>query len=301
MADTDEDWQAFLKSTELDDDEVETPPGEDENLEDEERPEQPAKKPVPEKKPVDSDADKKPPAKVEPKKPAADEDKDAAEAKKAAADKKKPPAADAYKSKLTQFHNDEDELDIEKIEKAYIETSKEGVRLNSRVEEVEGQMKQLLQAIAKDPDVAKKVLGEEGAKTLDSDIKGTTPPADPIVADYEAKLTKQSRQEYNDFVEVHPESVSDPDKAAKISSFLKFYGPWYSKENGGEIAGMKDSLEAAYRHHGWDLEVESKEDLASAARDAAATKRPPAGKKSSKKGGFTKEETFFANKLGVKL
>lgn len=308
MADTDDDWKAFLEATELDDDDVETPSGEDENLEDEELDEDdPTKKKSTEsdKKGGDGGEDDDPEKgkdPKDPKKPDSTKDDDPEKGK----DPKKPdPKADdeTYKPRLTQFLNDNGELDVKKVEDAYIASSKEGVRLNDELSKVQDQLKQVLSAIAKDPEAAKKILGEEGAARVAKD--GSTQPEakDPILADYEAKMVKKSHQEYDEFIEGHPEAVSDPEKARKIGEFLKFYGPWYQQTNGGEIAGMKDSLEAAYRQFGWDLEVDKTEKVASAAKDKAATRSTPQGKKPSKTGAnnLTKQEEFFAKKLGVKL
>lgn len=311
MAEQDEDWQAFMAATELDDDDVETLSGEDENLEDEklDDPDDPDKKkstkpgekggdggegddPDEGKDPKETDGKKKPDSGK------ADDPDDAKDPKKP-----DPKAGDeTYKPRLTQFLNDSGELDVKKVEDAYIASSKEGVRLNDELEKVQGQVKQLLQAIAADPEVAKKILGEEAAKSVSKDGSIQPEKKDPVLADYEAKMVKKSRQEYTEFVDAHPEAVSDPEKAKKIGEFLKFYGPWYQQTNDGEIAGMKDSLEAAYRQFGWDLEVDKKETVATATRDKAATRSTPQGKKpKTGKNELTKEESFFAKKLGVTL
>ncbi len=290
-------WEEFLAATEIEDDEVETP-GEDEKLEDDNQGDEddPKKKTSPEKGKKSDDAEEK----EDPDEGDPDPDKAKEKAEDDSEKDKKPPEPEAYQPRLKQFLNDKGELDPKKAEEAYIESSKEGVRLKGQVDDLQGQVKQLLDAIGKDPETAKKLLGEEGAKKLETGNDSSIP-ADPMVADYTAKLNKKHKEEYDEFIDVHPESVSDPDKAEKIGKFLKFYGPWYREVNDGEIASLKDSLEAAYRHYGWDLEIKKKEDVANAAKKTAATRSTPQSKKPSSKSGFSKEELTMAAKLGVKL
>lgn len=292
----DKNWQDFLDATELDDDEVETSSEEDENLEDEEADDKDdaKKKSAPEKGKKGDDAEEE-----ESDEDEDDPDKDEKKAEDDLKKDEKKPDPEAYQPRLKQFLNDKGELDPKKMEEAYIESSKEGVKLKGQVDNLTGQVKELLAAINKDPETAKKLLGEEAAKKLADDQPAA--PLDPVQAHFVAKLNKEHKEQYNEFVEQHPESVSDPDKAEKISKFFKFYGPWYKETNDGEIATMKDSLEAAYRHYGWDVEIKKKEDVASAAKKNAATRSTAHSKKPSSKSGFSKEEMKFASKLGVKL
>lgn len=296
MADADDqDWKAFLEATEEDDEDVETSSLEDETLDDEDESEdESSKKSATEKGKKGSDPKEDPD-------PEDEEEDDPEKSKKKDEPKKTDPETEAYKPRLKQFLNDKGELDSKKLEDAYIANSKEAVRINEELTKAKDQVKQLLSAIGKDPEVAKKLLGEEGAKQVAADVKGSDTPRDPIMADYEAKMKKQANAEYDEFIEAHPESVSDPEKAEKIGKYLKFYGPWYQAQNDGEIPGMKESLEAAYRHYGWDLEIDKKEEVAVAAKKHAATRSTPQSKKPAKKGGLSKAEMHFASKLGVKL
>jgi len=295
MAKLDEDWKKFLDATQEEPEEVETDDSEDEPddpIEDEEN------------EAIDDD---------ESEEEDADEDDDSEEeddSKKAKKGKKEKSADDTYKPRLKQFLNDDGSLDAKKIEESYIQSGKQAVTLNKQVEELtESESKlrtdysALLEAIKAKPDIAKALFGADGAKKLvDSPaLTKKTEETNPLLKHLEAQMNNASNKAYEEFIKVHPEAVTDPEKARKIGSFMKIYGQTYREENNGEIASMKDALEAAYKYYGWDEKIKTKEDVAIAAKKAATTRSSGNAKKSATKKQAAMGEQFFAQKLGVKL
>lgn len=287
MANEDDPWGKFQASISEPDEEVET---DDEELEEDEAD-------------LDEDESKKDPKKS--KKAAEggeddpdeeDSDEDESEDDDEADDEKS-----TYKPRLKQFFNKDGSLNAQRIEKSYIENSKETVRLNGEVEKISGQYTQLLEAIKSKPEIAKALFGEEAAKTLIKGKPGNQPPADPILAHVKAQMDNASKRDYNAFVEKHPEAVSDPAKAKKIGTFLKIYGQEYRESHDGELPTMKEGLEAAYRYYGWETKISKKEEVANAAKKTAATRRTPSTRKPATKAKKNELETFFAGKLGVKV
>jgi len=308
MAVPDEDWKKFMNSIDEDPEDVETDPDEDAEDEDPDDPDEQdpdKKKPTKSKKAEDEDPDD----------PEEDEDPDEGEDD----DPEEDPDKDKdYKPRLKQFINKDGSFNTKGIEDAYVESGKQAVKLNGQLKEVQGNYSELLGAIKANPEVAEKLFGKQGAKQLlendniptksgngggdggkngQPDLSGH-----PLIRHINAQLNNQSKKEYNDFVEAHPEAVTDPTKAEKIGEFLKYYGPYYSSTHDGEIAPMKVALEAAYREFGWPLdEPEKKESVATAAKKTAATRRSGGAKRSATKKEVSKGEEFFAKKLGVKL
>ncbi len=293
----DEDWKKFMDATQQDAEEVETDPTED--TEDETK--------NPQDDPANTPANPNEDEEENPANPAEDSEEEGNP------EESKPSASD-YKPRLGQFVKSDGTYDIEKAEKAYIESSKQGVKLNKDLENTQDGYNQLLGAIKAKPEVAKALFGEEGAKQLLADGRiptGGNPGASgngadglsdhPLIKHLEAQMNAQSRKEYNEFVEAHPEAVTDPEKASKIGEFLKFYGTFYKSQNDGQLPTMKEALEAAYRQYGWTEEIKNKEDVATAAKRAAATQRTPGAKRAPTKKEVTQSEQFFAKKLGVKL
>lgn len=296
MSKEDDDWKAFMDSVDDPDEPVETDPiedSEDEDSEenDDENTEDKSKKSKKAAKGGKAEDDEE-----------SDEDDSEEEDDAEDADKGKKPKTDTYKPRLKQFLNDDGSLDPERIEKSYIENSKETVRINGELQETKEKYDRLVEAIKAKPDAAKILLGEEGAKNL---AKGGTSEGqqqlDPITAHVKAQLDNQSKREYKDFVDEHPESVTDPDKAQKIGRFLKIFGEEYREANNGELPSMKNGLEAAYRYYGWDLEISKKEEVANAGKKKAATKSTPNKKTPAPKQKKNELEGFFAKKLGVKV
>lgn len=299
MAISDEDWRKFVDATEEDSEEVETDDkSEDENDDDAKGDDKDDTK---KSKQDEGDADDD--SGEDDKKSDSEEDDD---------DDKKKSQDDSYKPRLKQFLNDDGTLNAEKIEKSYVESGKQAVELNGKLEESNKNYSDLLGAIKANPKAAILLFGEEAAKKFINDDsiqtgsnandKGTGDLSqNPLIRHLSAQMTRTSKSEYNDFVKAHPESVTDPEKARQIGVFLKQHGAIYREENDGEIPSMKESLEAAYRYYGWDLEIKNKNDVANAAKNSAATRATPQGGHKASKKEVSQGEQFFAQKLGVKL
>lgn len=217
-------------------------------------------------------------------------------------DEGKKPKSGTYKPRLKQFFNDDGKLDSEKLETAYIESSKQGVKLNEDLEKEREKYTRLVDAIKAKPEAAKILLGEEGAKNLakegDLEDKQTL---DPYARHIKAQLDKANKKEYNDFIDAHPEAATDPEKIQKIGKFLKRYAVEYAEDNDGELPTMKNAFEAAYRYYDWSLGTTKEEDLAIAAKKNGSTRHTPNKKHPVKKQKKSDMTEFFANKMNVKL
>lgn len=293
MANEDDSWNNFMSSIGEADEEVETPDSEEDET-DEDEPTEDTKKSKKSKEAAEGgEADDEEESDEE-------DSEEEDEAEKAGKDKK--PKPDTYKPRLEQFLNKDGSVNVERIEKSYIENSKETVRINGLLEETTEKYNRVIEAIKANPEAAKLLLGEDGAKNLakGGDAEGQKP-LDPITAHIKAKMDNESKQEYSDFVEAHPESVSDPEKAQKIGRFLKIFGTEYRESHDGQFPSMKEGLEAAYRYYGWKLEIDKKEEVASAAKKLAATKHTANKKTPVTKKKKSDLEGYFSKKLGVKV
>jgi len=310
MADVDNDWDEFMSAAakdygdkpdeddeDLDDEDLD----DDEDADDEEQEDKPkksTKKAGKEADDADGDDDDSDDDDSD------DDDEDESEEE----DDKSKTSKSTYKPRLKQFFDDKGKPDLKKYEEGYINSSKEAVRLNGELKaaleahtESQNNFANLAQAIKKnDPELAKKLFDGDTLKELERKPAADAP-KDPFTRDYEAKLRKQSKAEYDQFIELNPEAVTDPSKAEKIGAYLKLYGEWYKEQNDGEIPSMKEALEATYRHFGWDVAKEKKEKVATAAKKTAANRSSGGGKKVAKKSEVSKMEAVFAKKLGVKL
>lgn len=301
MADTDKDWETFMAATKEDPEEVETDDElEDENLEDDDADNDDNQNDSDKDEAKDSDKSKKTDSK---KTNEAEKDEDTDDDDDSDDDESTEKKTDTYKPRLKQFLNKDGSLSAERIEKSYIENSKETVRVSDELKQLKVNHDQLMAAIAAKPEIAEQLFGKEGAKKL-QETGGkpvNTKDRDPFIVHLEAQANNLSRKHYQDFVDAHPEAAADPEKAQKIGTFLKTFGAVYREEHEGEIPTMQEGLEAAYRFYGWDLETKKKEDVAIAARDTAATRSTSQSKKPASKKKATDMEGFFAKKLGVKL
>lgn len=295
MAEEDDNWDNFLSSigdapapVETDDDVAEDENDEDQDDDDDKDSKKPPKETG---KPADSDDED-------------DSDDDDSEDEDAEDEddkgKKKPKDSD-YKPRLKQFINDDGSYDVAKSEKAYIASSKEAVRLDTENKEVTNKYAALVKAIKDNPEAAKLLMGEKAAKEFVEAKAEDDQPVDPLLRHVKATLDKQSRKEYDEFTEKYPETVTDPERVQKIGKFLNRFGRDYAEDNDGELPTMKEALEAAYRYHGWPLEITEEERVAAAAKKTAATRRTPNKKTPTVAKKKNELEGFFAAKLGVKV
>jgi hypothetical protein len=312
----DQAWDDFLDATKAGSEEVETPEEvEDEALNPSE--EDPNKKPATSTEDEELDDPANPPAPDANPKPGEEEEEEDP-AKPTPADPATPPAEDEYKPRLTQFFDKDGKLSTEKIEKGYIETSKEAVRLAQELKEQKEGNREILAKIANDPELAKRFFTPDEIQQIEK-AGGVPDPkaaqdADPIRSHFEAQLLKTQREEYDSFVEANPSAI-DPARAQTISEFIPLYRDMYRKDNNGMLPSMKDTLTAVYRLKGWELaeDVASKNEVEERARkaqeeaealkqasrkDAAATQTPARSKKAPAQPQFSKEAIAMANKLG---
>lgn len=329
MADVDKEWQEFMDTAradyadddkppksnqdDLDDDELEDDDLEGDEDDDEE--EKPPKKST--KKPGSKEADDDDSEDDDSDEDDDDDDDEEGEDEEED-DKKSKTTSENYKPRLKQFFDKDGKPSIEKLEKGYIDSSKEAVKLkqerdaehDARVES-DGNFTKLAAAIKKhDPKLAEKIFNGDDLKELEEKQKKEQAEKnrDPFARDYEAKMRKQAVKEMDDFIENNPEAATDPDRAQKINKFLARYNRDYKEDNDGEIPSMKEALEAAYRYYGWELNtgkpgstMNKKERVANRAKKSAANRKSGGGKKVAKKSEVSKLEAHFAKKLGVKL
>lgn len=312
----DNDWDNFVNATKEGSEEVETP----EEVEDESLntpTEAPEKKPATSTEDEELDDPANPPAPAATPKPGEEEEEDDPAAKPDA-EPATPPAEDEYKPRLTQFFDKDGKLSVEKIEKGYIETSKEAVRLANELKDQKEGNREILAKIANDPELAKRFFTPTEIEQIEK-AGGVPDPkaaqdADPVRSHFEAQLLKTQREEYDSFVEANPSAIN-PERAQTISDFIPVYRDMYRKENNGMLPSMKETLTAVYRLKGWELaeEVEAKNQVQEEARkareeadalkaasrkDAAATQTPSRSKKAPAQPQFSKEAISIANKLG---
>lgn len=292
MADLDADWKKFLDATLEDDEEVETPVEDEPEIDDADEE-------------IEQDDDQEEDAEDDED----EEDSEEDDPKKSKTGKKKPVA---FKPRLKQFINDDGTLKAQELETAYIESSKNGVKLSKDLKtatesltKVNGDYSALLSAIKGKPEIAEALFGKEGAKQLaNSNVQPAKPDGetdDPDLRDLKARRRNESQKQYDDFVEKHPEAVTDPERSRLIGEFLDTFGPVYRKNHGGETATMKEGLEQAYKFYGWETKDDKKDKIANAAKKKAATKTTPRARRPATKKEASMSEQFFAAKLGVKL
>lgn len=232
----------------------------------------------------------------------------------AKADDAKP--GDEPKRRFSQFEGESIEDYIQNLEKAYISSSDEGVRLGQKAKLHESQIQAILSAATKDPDLAQRlngILGQSGqpaqqpAPAAGQNDQGApqtgqdgqpSPLKDPMLANAEYEWNQKATEEFNEFAESNPELLSDPETNRKVNELVGDLSRiTYQRE--GRIISMSEALNKAYVILG--LDDKSKSKVAQTAKTAAARPSPQnSGSKKAKPDSkeFSDEALSLAQKMG---
>lgn len=202
--------------------------------------------------------------------------------------------------RFTQFAGDgKPESYISNLEKAYENSSAEGINLNQKLGEVTRRFEAIKQAVNADPDLAAKLkdalTGETSTATGKTDATATD---DPFLVDAKTKWEETSTKEAEAFIAANPEVVSDPKLNAEVKKWMEVF----SREeynNNGKLMTAGEAMAKAYTYLGLEDKRETKKSL-SGAKKAVATTRPQGSRKPAKTGSdFTDSQLNFAANMGV--
>lgn len=194
-----------------------------------------------------------------------------------------------FKKRFTQFKGDSIEEYTPELEKAYGHALGEITRLKSADKEKQSKIDSIVTAVAKDPDLAKKLdelMGDSSTVTVD-----------PALMKARQDMEDQMTKDYHEFVDEHPELESDPQLNEQVFALVEEFGN--TSRKGGKIMTMKEALTKVYIYLGLN---DTKEKVAIKAKEAAT--KPKTGntaKKVTKKAEFTEEQLRVAKKWGTSL
>jgi len=196
-----------------------------------------------------------------------------------------------FKKQFPSIKGDTPEEYISNLEETYRKSSREGKRLAKTVQDLQGRVDAITQAVAKNPELAK-LINEAVPEG------GTSPVQDPALLHAREQMESQMEKEYNEFVDEHPELDSDPELQEKVLKELEILGAAYRAK--GKTLGMKRGLALAYESLGLD-DGGSKERIAGAAKTTAARTKTTGkgGKKPKAKGSLTPEQVAYGKRMGL--
>lgn len=219
------------------------------------------------------------------------------------------PGDDTKQRRFTQFAGDgSDEAYLSNLEKGYLNTSKEAVRLNSELEDSQAKIDAITRAAAADPELASKLSsvlqGQGGAQGAggsgsDRDSSADADADNPFVRNLQAEWQEKSEKEIDDFIEANPEVVTDPKIKGDVQYWMKQFSNAHFNRTGRLMSGG-EAMAAAYKHLGLDNKLEKQNLADGAKKNAAPARQRNKAKKSSggQKPRFTDAQIAMAKSMG---
>lgn len=208
--------------------------------------------------------------------------------------------------RYNQFAGDgRPETYLANLEKAYENSSSEGIRLNQENSRFRRQLEAVQQAAGSDPELANKLhaalTGQkvDPATSADTNSQATTSPlANPFLVQQEREWQKKSEQEVDEIIKANPEVVSDENLNKRIRGHMEAISAQVWKDE-QRLMTAGEAMEAAFRVLGIEDKRKVGKEVSDTKRAVAASK-PAAPRKSPSTGAdFTDLQLQFAAKAGL--
>jgi len=244
---------------------VETPIGEDENLDDQEETEESENEDQEQEESEEEDGEQ----------PKSDDEEEP-----------------KFEKRFTQIKGDTPEEYAKNLEEAYRNSSTEGQRNATELKEAKEELSKIGAVIAKNPELA---------KALNDALDGAAPaPAqkeDPAIEYARNEMKKKLDGEYNAFVDIHPEMATDNELREEVLKELSLLAD--AAAAGGRSLGMEEGLKKAWISLGYDAD-DSKEETIRKAKEQASKPGTPGKTKTAKtKATLTDEQISMGKRYGL--
>lgn len=235
-----------------------------------------------------------------------DSDKDDSEDEDGSDDSKPDEAKDKDSPyRFTQFGAKDDKEYISKIEDAYLNTSKEGERLNQELTTATRRMDALKRTLAADPKLAEAFeKAMEGADATDSDAisggsdAGPSPDDNPFLVNARTEWQEKSEQEAQEFIDANPEVVTDRKINKEVRDEMEAISNRHFKRT-GKLMTAGAAMAAAYRVLGYENKLD-KPSVADTTKKLAAPARQQKNRPSKKEDKVLSDQAYqFGQLLNV--
>ncbi len=192
-----------------------------------------------------------------------------------------------FKKRFTQIKGETPEEYIANLEEAYRHSSTEGQSKAKEAKEIKQKFDNIATIVANNPEIAKAINEATGEKE-------PTVTVDPAVEYARREMHKKMTAEYESFVDLHPEFVTDEDVKQAVAKEVDIIGQIH--ESAGREITLTEALNQAWKNLGYDkaeaVQLKAKEN---AAKGSPST--PP--KKPSVKSELSEEQIAMGKKLGL--
>lgn len=197
-----------------------------------------------------------------------------------------------FKKRFTQIKGDTPDEYLENLENTYLESSSEGVRLSQENKDFKEKLDTLVGAITSDKELAAQVEAKIGKAQAEGIAR------DPAIDYARSNVEAQWKQEWNDFSEVNPDVVTNPELSKRVVETLQALSETVAKTEKRTL-GMKEGLDMVAGI--MKLNQVSKEDKVRMAAKGQAQGKTVSGssdKRAKPTSGLTDAQLKFAKRMG---
>lgn len=196
-----------------------------------------------------------------------------------------------FEKRFSQIKGDTPEEYAKNLEEAYRNSSTEAQRINGELKDAKKELDKIGEVIANNPELAKQLNDALGG------VEVAQKREDPAIEYARSEMKKKLDGEYNAFVDVHPEMATDDDLREEVLKELSLLAD--AAAAGGRTLGMEEGLKKAWISLGYDA-ADSKEHTITKAKEQAAKPGTPAKtKKANTKAQFTDEQIAMAKRYNI--
>lgn len=214
-------------------------------------------------------------------------------------DESKPSDKKDSEYRFSQFAGDgKPETYISNLEKAYKESSAQGVRLNQELKQAQSRVDSIMRAVGGDPDLAEKLHKILSGDTSAATSAQSSQTKDPFLVNAETQWRTQSEKEAQEFIDANPEVVSNPDLNSEVKHWMEIISHDEYNRN-GRLMTAGEAMAKAYKYLGHEDKREQRKSMNDAKKAAASTRPQGSRKPAPKTGGeFTDSQLAFAEQMG---
>lgn len=195
-----------------------------------------------------------------------------------------------FSKSFKNIKGDTPEEYIPNLEEAYRKSSREGKRLSTEKDDLQKRLDQISAAVANNPDLKKAIEDATGQGAQN-------PTVDPALQQVRAEQEQRYAQEYDAFVNDHPELEEDDELQTEFLENIALVGESARKK--GKPVSMADATKKAWAMMG--REDDKKEKIANAAKTSASKPKSATAKKAKPKSEskLTPEQIAHGKKMGL--
>lgn len=202
--------------------------------------------------------------------------------------------------RFTQFAGDgKAETYIGNLEKAYENSSAEGIRLNNELQQSNRRFEAIKQAVTADPDLADKLKAALTGSPSSAAPKGEAEPTtDPFLVNARTEWEKKSTEEAQEFINANPEVVSNPDVNKAVKHWMEVFSAEEYKNN-GTLMTAGEAMSKAYKYLGYEDKREQRKSMGDTKKAAASSPAQGSRKPAKTATDFTDSQIKFGEALGL--